>query len=157
MRHVDINRLEDVPDLAPTVAKWIEAEWRRLPVHDYFDAVANRAWSERQLLPRTLVAVHNGVAIGTVSLLLDDMDTRSDLNPWLGCLYVVPDCRKHGLGTQLIQHAEGLATSLGIDLLFLFTVHEGALFSKLGWIKIGEEFYEGANSTVMKKNLVATG
>lgn len=153
MSQFNINNLEDVPHLTPQVATWIESEWRRLPIHDYLDTVAKHQWRDGQSLPRTLVAVEDRVAIGTVSLLLGDMDTRSDLNPWLGCLYVEKDHRKRGVATKLIQHAEGLAKSMGIELLFLFTVREAYLFSKLGWVKIGEEFYEGENSTLMQKHL----
>ncbi len=153
MQSFDIKRLEDVPDLASTVAEWVETEWHRLPIHEYFDAVASSRWPEGKSLPRTLVAVQDGAAIGTISLLLDDMDTRSDLNPWLGCLYVVKEFRKQSVGTKLIQQAEHLAKTLGFEFLFLFTVREVYLFAQLGWAKIGEEFYEGANSTLMMKHL----
>jgi hypothetical protein len=67
------------------VGAWIEHEWRRLPIHAYFDAVARReTWN--QSLPRTLIAIQRpmGHVVGTVSILNDDMETRPDLNPWIG-------------------------------------------------------------------------
>jgi GNAT superfamily N-acetyltransferase len=152
MADFQIKALEDVPDLAAVVARWVEDEWHRLPIHDYFDDVATGRKKRDGLLPRTFVAVREGEALGTVSLLLDDMETRPDLNPWLACLYVQTKFRKQGIGAKLVRHAERIARSLGIRTLILFTVREAELFSQLGWKEFGREFYEGESSVLMKKS-----
>ena len=150
MTDIEIKHLEDVPHLAPTVARWIEEEWRRLPIHDYFDDVVTGK-PRVSGLPQTLVAVHDGVAIGTVSLLRDDMETRPDLNPWVGCLFTERPYRNQRLGTELVRAAERVAETLGIDELFLYTVRHANLFARLGWEKFGEEAYEGEICTLMRR------
>ncbi|HEV3149291.1 MAG TPA: GNAT family N-acetyltransferase, partial [Chthoniobacterales bacterium] len=53
-------------------------------------------------LPLTLVALHDGLLVGMVSLKFHDMDTRPDLDPWLGGLLVLPEWRNRGVGTMLM-------------------------------------------------------
>ena len=74
-------------------------------------------------LPLTLVALHAGPPsvrarlagnygaaselVGMVSLKFHDMDTRPDLDPWLGGLLVLPEWRNRGVGTMLMHRATG--------------------------------------------------
>jgi len=149
-----IRAIEDAPALAPIVGTWIEHEWRRLPIHKYLRAVASRRpW--RFPLPRTLVAVSRLTdnVIGTVSLLKDDMETRPDLNPWIGCLFVLPEWRHRGLGAALVGEGEKLARRMHLPRLYLFAAKETALYWRLGWTEIGRESYEGSWTTLMVKEL----
>ena len=43
--------------------------------------------------------------VGMVSLKFHDMDTRPDLDPWLGGLLVLPEWRNRGVGTMLMRRA----------------------------------------------------
>ncbi len=148
-----IKPLELVPDSAPVIARWIESEWGRLPIHNYFEAVAKGTDAGERLLPRTLVEVRSGSVVGTVSLLHDDMDIRPDLNPWLGCLFVEEGSRSKGIGTELALAAERLARDLKIRNLYLFTVNSESLYAKLGWISFDKEHYEGKTCILMKRDL----
>lgn len=151
---VTIVSLEDRSDCAPLVAKWISNEWRRLPIHNYLEAVGQgKQWGPS--LPRTLVALDqmSSEVVGTASLLNDDMEIRPDLNPWFGCLFVTPSRRKKGIGGQLIAASEELARTLSLKRLYLFAAHGTKLYERFGWSYIGREFYEGEWTTVMVKEL----
>src|SRR5262249_58156128 len=78
-------------------------------------------------LPLTLVAVQSGVAVnrhelvGMVSLKFHDMDTRPDLDPWLGGLLVLPEWRNRGVGTMLMHRATEEAPALKLPPILLLT------------------------------------
>ena len=73
-------------------------------------------------LPLTLVAVHTGELVGMVSLKFHDMDTRPDLDPWLGGLLVLPEWRNRGVGTTLMHRATAEARRLNVPRLYLWTL-----------------------------------
>src|SRR5690349_8984032 len=116
---VVVSPIELCPSDAAGVANWIRSTWGRLCIHDYFDAISGgQVW--KQPLPRTLVAHIRNKAVGTVSVMLHDLETRPDLNPWLGCLYVQPAWRCQGVAGELLMSAEQMAAqSLGISVLHL--------------------------------------
>lgn len=154
MERITIVPVENRPDCAPIVAKWIEDEWRRLPIHTYLDAVARgNKWDAK--LPRTLIALDELTAelVGTASLLSNDMETRPDLDPWFGCLFVIPPRRQKGIGHQLIAASEQLARKMCLGRLYLFAAHGTKLYEQSGWRNIGREFYEGAWTNLMVKEL----
>lgn len=146
--------LEEHPASGEIVGLWIEAQWRRLPIHGYYEAVAKgERWNRP--LPRTLIAIDkvNGETVGTVSLLQNDMETRPELNPWLGCLYVAPPWRRKGIGRNLVEAAEHLARRLGVKELYLFAAQNPRFYERLGWVTVGTDSYENGTVTIMVKQL----
>ncbi len=151
---VAVLPIEDHCTHAAIVAKWVRDEWRRLPIHDYLEAIA-RGESWNLPLPRTLIAIEesSGEIVGTASLLTNDMESRSDLNPWFGCLFVLPSRRKTGIGGQLVASSVDLARTLHIQQLYLFAAHDTKLYERFGWTNIGREFYENCWNALMVKNI----
>jgi N-acetylglutamate synthase-like GNAT family acetyltransferase len=147
---VSITNLDAVPAAAGEVARWIEDEWRQLPIHDYLGAVERgEEWS--MPFPRVLIAEQGGVVIGTASILAGDMETRPELDPWLGCVYVRPEWRGQGIGAQLTKRVEMLAESLGIRTLHLFTSDRAGMYRKLGWSMVEETEYDNERVAIMRK------
>ena len=72
-------------------------------------------WGASHDVPTVLVAIEDGVCLGSVNLLRSEMTIRPALTPWLAQLFVVPDRRRGGAGTALaaaaIDHARGWASS----------------------------------------------
>jgi len=155
MNGLEIKELEDHPASATIVADWVRQEWRTLPIHDYYRDVAWGNPTDRACLPRTLVALRADETVGTVSLLMSDMETRPDLNPWLGCLVVRPLDRGRGLGTRLVCEGMALARKMAIDRLYLFTEKDEALYHRIGWTRLETEQYEGKLVTLMAIDLPA--
>lgn len=148
---VTIAPLEHASWTASIVGSWIDNEWGRLPIHDYFGSTALGKHSPTTF-PRTFVAIFSGIPIGTVSLLENDLETSMDLNPWLGCLYVLPQQRKRGIGTRLVSVAEHFAFSvLKCPRLYLFTDKEQALYARLSWRFFESVEYRGDRVAIMDK------
>jgi GNAT superfamily N-acetyltransferase len=55
-------------------------------------------------------------AVGMVSLKFHDMDTRPDLDPWLGGLFVLPEWRNRGVGAMLMHRVMEEARRLNISV-----------------------------------------
>lgn len=108
----------------------------------------------RDQRPLTLVAMEGEFAIGTVSLIPCDMETRPDLAPWLASLYVVPDHRRCGIGSALIEAAVREAKRVGIDSLFLFTDSSEALYVKHGWQTVESCLYRNRAVVIMRRSVL---
>jgi GNAT superfamily N-acetyltransferase len=88
--------------------------------------------------------------IGMVSLKFHDMDTRPDLDPWLGGLLVLPEWRNRGVGTMLMHRATEEARRLNISRLYLWTHSAEGLYHKLGWQVVERTNYFGKEAVVMQ-------
>ncbi|MBI3481299.1 MAG: GNAT family N-acetyltransferase [Nitrosomonadales bacterium] len=54
----------------------------------------------------------------------------------LRSLAVSPAYRSHGLARRLVEHAEHVAASVGVDTLFLLTTTASAFFARLGYMPL---------------------
>jgi N-acetylglutamate synthase-like GNAT family acetyltransferase len=91
--------------------------------------------------------------VGMVSLKFHDMDTRPDLDPWLGGLLVLPEWRNRGVGTMLMHRATEEARRLNVPRLYLWTHSAEALYHKLGWQVVERSHYFGKEAVVMQIDL----
>ncbi len=149
---IKIYRLENKPDFAKEVSDWIESSWGILPIHDYFKAILGRQkWYLNY--PVTLIATSNEKIIGTVSLLLNDLETRPEINPWIGCLFVKEEYRKNGVGSILMNEIEKFfASNFFTETCYLFTEDQDQLYRKLGWSFVEMDTYHGRKIAIMKKD-----
>ena len=106
-------------------------------------------------LPLTLVALQASEPVGMVSLKFHDMDTRPDLDPWLGGLLVLPEWRNRGMGVTLMRGATEEARRLNVSQLYLWTHTAEGLYHKLGWQVVERTKYFGKESVVMQIDLRA--
>lgn len=145
--------------LLPRLAAWHFAEWSA-----YFPGWSqDDAWRELQShaknpagVPTTLVAIddaHSGSAepLGSVSLLLEDSPELAHLDgPWLASLFVAPDARGSGLGTQLVHAVIAHARTHGVAALRLFTPSHRGFYEALGWQFETEARCAGKKVAVMR-------
>lgn len=106
-------------------------------------------------LPLTLIAHEDDNLLGMVSLKFHDMDTRPDLDPWLGGLLVLPQSRNRGIGTMLMHRATEEARRLKIPRLYLWTATAESLYRKLGWRVLDRSQYFGLEAVVMELEISA--
>jgi predicted N-acetyltransferase YhbS len=148
-----IEYLADYPDLIPTLARWMHAEWGYLyPEHTLEirqQLVAERANKDR--IPLTLVAIDGDEPVGTVGLKVNDMDTRPELTPWLALLYVVESRRREGIGAKLVGAIENEAAKLGVKKLYLYTPKSESFYAELGWSVMERVEYRDDFVSVMEK------
>ena len=86
-------------------------------------------------MPLTLVASLDSRPVGTVTLLAHDVETEQwpNLSPWLAALYVIPECRRRGIGRALVNATVAKAAVLGESQLYLLTVGREPFYADLGW------------------------
>lgn len=168
--NIAIDYLANCPELMDELARLSWKEWqeiyqqRKQTLEDSLKNYRERTNTDR--LPLTLVAVRarhgqslTGLAVncrelvGMVSLKFHDMDTRPDLDPWLGGLFVVPEWRNRGVGTMLTHRATEEARRLGVSQLYLWTHTAEALYRKLGWQVVERTDYFGKEAVVMQIGL----
>lgn len=118
---IDIVPLSRIPHCAPILAHWSYVQWyRNRPIEFKVVLAAYQARAQSLTIPLTLVALVRGLPVGMVSLKLDDLWSRRDLNPWLASLYVHPLYRHQGIASQLMKRLVSEASAQGIHRLHLF-------------------------------------
>ncbi|MCC7276623.1 MAG: GNAT family N-acetyltransferase [Alphaproteobacteria bacterium] len=147
--------LADRPDAIPILATALWAYWGATFPHK---TVAVRSASlaarvNRDRVPTAVVALDAaGAPIGTASILLDDMETRTDLNPWLATVFVMPERRGRGLGAALCGAMAAEAWRLGIPRLHLYTFDRRGFYAGLGWRDLETVDYNGQPTAIMVKD-----
>jgi GNAT superfamily N-acetyltransferase len=149
-----IDYLANHPGFVERLARLSWAEWQSIYQErgqTFENALNNyRERTNTDRLPLTLVALHQEELVGTVSLKFHDLDTRPDLDPWLGGLYVVPDWRQRRVASLLMHRVIDVARRLKLTELFLWTSSAEGLYLKLGWTVVERAEYCGKNIAVMR-------
>lgn len=158
---MEIKPLHLAPELGPVLARWSYNEWYRHRSMDYSLVLhAFLARTKDDSLPQSFVAMAEGRPAGMVTLKLDDLWSRKDLNPWLSSLYVVPECRNRGTGHALVRAVIARARELGFFSVNLFLGQSGMedlgrYYAKRGWEFIGEaRDNDGIDTKIMTFRLV---
>jgi len=140
---LEVVPLGRYPGWIRIVARWHWDEWGRNDPDGSLGGWTERiaGWAGLDGMPCTLVAVSNGVPVGSVSLLAEDRsyaDQCAGLSPWLSSLLVVPSHRLLGVGTRLTRAAEAQAASFGVRRLYLHTSTAQRFYAGLGWENVAE-------------------
>ncbi len=130
-----IDFLKNNPVFALRLAELCGNEWEHLYV-DWDRAVALRELESQRAdgrLPLSLVAIEGNELLGMVSLVFDDLPGYEHLNPWLASLFILPEHRSRGAGSQLVSEAEKLLVLNRVSRAYLFTESASSFFEKIGW------------------------
>jgi GNAT superfamily N-acetyltransferase len=88
-------------------------------------------------IPTTWVAHAGEQFMGTVSLIVSDMDERMQYSPWLAALWVEAESRNQGIGAALLTAGMQWAKAEGVERVYLCAVEEkSAYYRRLGWEQI---------------------
>jgi GNAT superfamily N-acetyltransferase len=147
--------LSERPDLAPVTGAWrweafLYEEETLADVLVREHACANNPAS----IPTVLVLLDETKPAGMVTLCLDDLSGRPELNPWLAGLYVDPAYRGKGYGRRLITELESFALKLQIERLSLYSSNAVGLYVKAGWVTVETFDRGGQEFHIMQKSLV---
>lgn len=137
----------------PTIAKWHWDEWGHADPEGSLGKWAAALGTRTNVgaIPTTFIALSDTQdPTGSVVLVHSDMSTHPELGPWVAGLYVIPECRRRGLGSSLIERATTAAIQMGYRNLYLHTSTAPSLYSKLGWRMLFRERYEGELVDVMR-------
>lgn len=152
-----IERLVPASKPARTASRWIKDLWGELPIANYLESTLQRDDGDLAQLPIVVGAIGPDDSLqGTVGLLADDLPSRRDLCPWVGCLVVRVDFRCRGLGIQLMTAIEAQASTLGFSDLYLFAEPKlQDYYSKQGWADLEWAIDDGKPVVIMTKTLSA--
>jgi N-acetylglutamate synthase-like GNAT family acetyltransferase len=148
---ITIDPLADHPDLVRVIAEWHQRRDEQNSLDFWIRCHTTEA--PREGIPRAWVAIVDGEAAGSVSLVENNMDTRPELAPWLASLWVRPECRRRGVGAALVRRCEEEASRLGVRRLHLYTDSAAGFYARLGWSVLTQEQYEGQSVVVMVREL----
>ncbi len=151
-----IGYLVDYPQYLPVVAGWIFDEWGEEMEASTLDIVQAEFSQHlnRDCIPLTILALEGDQPVGTASIFRHDMDTRMELTPWLAAVYVVPDFRGRGIGSELVQAIEEIARRLKLERMYLFTPDQEAFYARLGWTTIETVEFRNQSNVIMTKTFL---
>jgi predicted N-acetyltransferase YhbS len=99
----------------------------------------------------------DGEVAGSVSLHETDAEDRPAYRPYLGALFVKPDCRGHGLGVALVRAVEAHARLHGHSAIYLNAADALVCFYEaFGW-QVIERAYGRKQLNIMQRDLAPTG
>ncbi len=127
--------LADHPEHLTLLAEWHHEAFASLnPNASVAQRVAKlKSRLGRGTIPTTVIALMEATLVGSASLVEHDMAGREDLSPWIASVYVRPEYRRQGIGSQLMQQLESIAKELGIGRLYLFTPDMQPFYETIGW------------------------
>ena len=128
-----IQALLERPEFIGPVAALIHNQW---PYE--FEGISLQTWSEEfqrleGLERTTFVALEGSRLLGTACLDSEDLPQRPELEPWLASVYVMPEARSQGLGSQLVKAVEREAWKQGVSRLHLHTTDRESFYAEHGW------------------------
>lgn len=156
MLMIKISYLADCPEYLLTVASWVFSEWgheigqvTQEEITDEF-----RGHLNRDRIPLTIIALLDDRPAGTASIYSQDMEeVHPELSPWLAAVYVPPQYRDQGIGSELVKAIEDIAKNLQIRELYLFTPDKEHFYAHLGWSILDEIDYRSRLQVIMHKSL----
>ena len=151
---MEILNLRACPEYLPVLAQWHHNEWLDLnPGQTLTQRIEKmQAYLDDNFIPSTFVAKDKTI-LGSASILANDMETRPQLSPWLASVFVAPEYRNRGVGTQLVLHVMAQAKNEGIKTLYLFTPDKTGFYKNLGWHTLSVMNYHGHEVSIMQTTL----
>jgi len=152
---MQIEYLADHLDAVSLLADWHHGEWNEFSFEATVDEL--RTHTGRRQIPTTFVAIDQGRVIGSTSLLAADLIGWEHLTPWVASVFVVPDCRRRGVGRALVEHAVREARLMDVPSVYLFTASKEAYYARLGWKPIQRAQYRSKKIVIMQRRLRPSG
>ena len=130
-----IEYLAEHPRVIPILANWHYQQWGHWsPDRTVGDRIQRlQTHLRRRQVPTTFVAFSGETLLGSASLVMNDLEARKDLCPWLASVFVAPQHRGKGVGGALILRVGDEARSLGFKTLYLFTSDQEMYYASRGW------------------------
>ncbi len=149
-----IDYLANHPELVPELAAWFYDEWGRKESDNALETITRRL--QRRLntdkAPLTLVGFLENEVVASASIKIREMETHPQYKHWLGAVYIKPDYRGKGLGSQVVNHSVSIAANIKISHIYLYTHSHESFYDRLGWRTIERPFYHGRQVVLMMKS-----
>ena len=152
-----IDNLKNHPQYIEKVTKWLYSEWGNNNYNYWKSWVANSLSIHD--VPQTYIVFIDDTIAGTYSLWRCDLQSRQDLYPWFGGLYVDNSFRGkyfegQKLGVILQQDAIQRIKALGYNKIYLFTEKNPQYYISNGWKKYDFAYDENDNQVVICEHII---
>ena len=92
--------------------------------------------------------------LGLATLVDDDeLPGATEPGPWLAAVFVVPEARKLGVGSALVDHVVSRSRELGYAEIFLYTEYQDQWYQKKGWSYLRDTLLNDIEHVVMQISL----
>lgn len=131
-----VRPLSRFPELKPTVARWLLAEWP----HWYGEGGPGNLASDVEAFARSEACLPVGFVVflseepvGFGALKQESIPGHEHLSPWAASGFVLPHCRRKGIGVQLLQAIVVHAQAQGVPCVYCGTSTAASLLQRAGW------------------------
>lgn len=154
---MEIVNLKQCAEYLPRLARWHQSEWACLnPGQSLEDRIEKmQAYLNEDFIPSTFAALDDDV-LGSAAIIECDMETRKALSPWLASVYVAPEHRNKGVGSDLVKYVMRKACDQGYKKLYLYTPDQRDFYQRLGWQVLETLKYQDTDVTIMSVSLKTT-
>jgi N-acetylglutamate synthase-like GNAT family acetyltransferase len=151
----EIKYLADHPELTHLLAAWFHDEWGKNNPSLTTEIIERRMRERlnRDKIPLCMVALTKSKPIATATLKIREMEIYSQFEYWLGNVYVLPEYRNQGVGSQIVEATVDKAKSLDVKDLYLYTRDQKHFYQRLGWIILERVEYHAHMVVVMRRPL----
>jgi GNAT superfamily N-acetyltransferase len=137
-----------------TVRNWIFHEWWSKR-HDSTEVVFTwlRTHTQKDKVPFTVVALADGIPVGSCSVIENDCVFRKQYTPWVAAVFVKPEMRHRGIALAVLQQAAAIAVRAQVKGLYIDCLAVTApVYEKNGW-RVYEREVGDKNSVVMLRTI----
>jgi GNAT superfamily N-acetyltransferase len=155
MTAVRLTNLVETPELVSLLAEWQHRQFSYLARAISLEQRAQRFQQHLQpsKIPTTFVAWVDDKPVGCAGLVANDMHILPTWTPWLAGVYVLPDQRRAGIGSLLVQRVLQMAHAHHYARCYLYTHDREAFYRARGWQTLFKRLYRGYQMTVMAIDL----
>lgn len=131
---LSIHSIRDNPTHSERLKSYAASHWP--PISHVFSETIDQCLATVNTFPQCYYIMDNDKIIGFYQLLENELIERTDLSPWISCVFIDENRRGERLIEQLLLHGRITAGLLGFNNVYLTTDHIH-LYEKFGFREIG--------------------
>lgn len=150
-KFIQIDFLKNKPDLVENVAASWCKEWSRDKSGAGLKKQNDNVLSKSNIgkIPFIIVAFDGGDFLGSAALFENDLDSMSELRPWLAGVFVKEEFRGQGIASKLVKRVLAESKKLGFHKIYLHTETASKLYQKLDCEEICETKNDNGEPTTV--------
>lgn len=130
MKHVEIIRFIDHPEMKSICARWFHEKWK-IPLSAYEQSM-DMCLTGQKVVPQWYMAMIDQQIVGGLGVIDCDFHQRKDLSPNVCAVYTEKKYRGQGIAGKLLDTVCEDMKNQGIDTLYLVTDHT-SFYERYGW------------------------